>query len=108
MKTKLNYIFKRILVPAIALLMLLTAAAAFAAEKYPAHRGTAVNDFAGVIDAESAAKMEGLAREVLQKTGAAVWWQPCLPSAKMEITTCTPTDFIRRGGSARKAKIKAY
>jgi len=71
-KTKLNYIFKRILVPAVALLLLLTAAAALAAEKYPAHRGTAVNDFAGVIDADNAAKMEALAREVLQKTGAAV------------------------------------
>ncbi len=43
----------------------------FAAEKYPAHRG-AVNDFANLIDQASAAKMESLAREVLQKTGAAV------------------------------------
>lgn len=43
----------------------------FAAPKYPAPRG-AVNDFAGVIDQANAAKMEALAREVLQKTGAAV------------------------------------
>lgn len=60
------------MVPAVALLMLLTAAAAFTAEKYPAHRGTAVNDFANVIDAENAAKMEALAQELLQKTGTAV------------------------------------
>ena len=44
---------------------------AFAAEKYPAPRG-AVNDFANVIDQASSAKMEALAREVLQKTGTAV------------------------------------
>lgn len=42
-----------------------------AAENYPAARG-AVNDFASVIDAENAAKMDALAREVLQKTGTAV------------------------------------
>jgi len=42
-----------------------------AAEKYPQPRG-AVNDFANVIDQTSAAKMEALAREVLQKTGTAV------------------------------------
>jgi uncharacterized protein len=42
------------------------------AQKYPPHRGTAVNDFAGVIDQANAAKMESLAREILQKTGAAV------------------------------------
>ena len=46
--------------------------AALAAEKYPPHRGTAVNDFAGVIDATNAAKMESLAREILQKTGMSV------------------------------------
>jgi uncharacterized protein len=43
----------------------------FAAQKYPAPQG-AVNDFAGVIDQGSAAKMEALAREVLEKTGTAV------------------------------------
>ena len=42
-----------------------------AAEKYPAAQG-AVNDFANVIDAENANRMEALAREVLQKTGTAV------------------------------------
>jgi uncharacterized protein len=43
----------------------------FAAEKYPQPHG-AVNDFANVIDQASAAKMDALAREVLQKTGTAV------------------------------------
>jgi len=63
--------FKIILPLAVLLFMVLTAAKIFAAEKYPAHRG-AVNDFANVIDAENAAKMESLAREVLEKTGTAV------------------------------------
>lgn len=39
--------------------------------KYPSPSG-AVNDFAGIIDVENAAKMESLAREVLQKTGTAI------------------------------------
>ena len=54
-----------------AILIALMASFVFAAEKYPAHRG-AVNDFANVIDQENAAKMESLAREVLEKTGTAV------------------------------------
>jgi uncharacterized protein len=53
-------------------LLTLTANAAFASEKYPTPRDAAVNDFANVIDAGNAAKMEALAREVLQKTGTAV------------------------------------
>jgi len=62
---------KTILALAIALFVALTVSFAFAAEKYPAHQG-AVNDFANVIDPENAAKMESLAREVLEKTGTAV------------------------------------
>lgn len=58
---------------AIALFMALIAGTTFAADKYPAPRDTAVNDFANVIDPESAAKMEALAREVLEKTGTAVF-----------------------------------
>ena len=54
-----------------AIFIALMASSVFAAEKYPAHRG-AVNDFANVIDEEYAAKMEALAREVLEKTGTAV------------------------------------
>ena len=52
--------------------MLLTAGNVFAAEKYPSPHGTAVNDFANVIDQENASKMEALAREVLEKTGTAI------------------------------------
>jgi uncharacterized protein len=59
------------LVLAVALFMAFIAGTTFAADKYPAPRG-AVNDFANIIDADSAAKMEALAREVLQKTGTAV------------------------------------
>ena len=55
----------------IALFFALNSVAVFAAEKYPAHRG-AVNDFANVIDQDNAAKMEALAREVLEKTGTAI------------------------------------
>jgi uncharacterized protein len=66
-----NNKIKKISVLAAALFMMLVAGAAFAADKYPAPRG-AVNDFANVIDPESAAKMEALAREVLEKTGTAV------------------------------------
>jgi uncharacterized protein len=63
---------KKISLLAFALLMLLTAGNVFAAEKYPVPQGTAVNDFANVIDAENASKMEALAREVLEKTGTAI------------------------------------
>lgn len=64
--------FKKILILIVALGCALTAHTVFAAEKYPAHRGTAVNDFANVIDTENASKMESLAREVLAKTGTAM------------------------------------
>lgn len=54
------------------LVAVLITAAVFAAQNYPAPRDMAVNDFANVIDEENAAKMEALAREVLEKTGTAV------------------------------------
>jgi uncharacterized protein len=63
--------FKIMFILAVALFLALTANAAYAADKYPSPRG-AVNDFANIIDPDSAAKMEALAREVLQKTGTAV------------------------------------
>jgi uncharacterized protein len=53
------------------ILITLLTSGLFAAEKYPYPRG-AVNDFAHVIDSVNAARMEALAREVLQKTGTAV------------------------------------
>lgn len=55
-----------------AVVIVLTQGTALAAETYPPHRGTAVNDFASVIDGTNAAKMESLAREILQKTGMSV------------------------------------
>lgn len=60
------------LVLAVLMMSALFSVFSFAQNKYPAHRGTAVNDFANVIDAENAAKMEALAQEVLQKTGTAI------------------------------------
>ena len=54
-----------------AIFITLLTGASFATEKYPYPRG-AVNDFAHVIDSANAARMEALAREVLQKTGTAV------------------------------------
>jgi uncharacterized protein len=60
-----------ILILAVALIMALIAGTAFAADKYQAPRG-AVNDFANIIDPASAAKMEALAREILEKTGTAI------------------------------------
>jgi len=64
---------RRILLTLFAVLLLLFAAAGVgAADNYPQRTGMAVNDFAHVIDAENAAKMESLAREILQKTGASV------------------------------------
>lgn len=56
---------------AVILVLLLSSSSLLAAEKYPSPRG-AVNDFANVIDSANAARMEALAREVLQKTGTAV------------------------------------
>ncbi|HLZ18401.1 MAG TPA: TPM domain-containing protein [Smithellaceae bacterium] len=54
------------------LLLIILATGAPAAETYPQPTGMAVNDFARVIDPENTAKMESLAREILQKTGASV------------------------------------
>jgi len=53
------------------LCLVLGTADSIAESRYPSPHG-AVNDFAGVIDAENAAKMESLAREVLAKTGTAI------------------------------------
>lgn len=56
----------------VAIFIALWAGAVLAVENYPSARGTAVNDFANVIDQANAAKMEILAHEILQKTGAAI------------------------------------
>ena len=67
----LNSRGKIILYLCTAIFITLLTSTAFAAEKYPSPRG-AVNDFANVIDPADTARMEALAREVLQKTGTAV------------------------------------
>lgn len=63
---------RTLLVLCVFVLIALTSFAAEAADRFPAHKGTAVNDFAGVIDPENAAKMESLSREILEKTGTAI------------------------------------
>ena len=55
-----------------ALFMVFACTSSAAAEKYPAKRDAAVNDFARVIDQENSTRMEALAQEVLQKTGTAI------------------------------------
>lgn len=76
MEIKYHYRFyrecKTLLCLCATIFILLAAGMALAADKYPSPRGTAVNDFANVVDQENAAKMESLAQEILQKTGAAV------------------------------------
>ncbi|MDD4356699.1 MAG: TPM domain-containing protein [Smithellaceae bacterium] len=64
--------YLKFLLLCVAVVIVLTQGTALAAETYPPHRGTAVNDFASVIDGTNAAKMESLAREILQKTGMSV------------------------------------
>lgn len=76
MEIKYHYYFDRarktLLFLSVAICIVLSAAAAFAAEKYPSPGSKAVNDFARVIDSANAAQMESLAHEILQKTGTAV------------------------------------
>lgn len=64
--------FKIILLLCVAIAISLTATVVCAAEKYPRHANTAVNDLASVIDPANTAKIESLAREILDKTGAAI------------------------------------
>jgi uncharacterized protein len=63
---------KKTLLPAIILACLAAMSGATQAHSaFPAPRG-AVNDFAGVLSPDTAARMEALAAEILQKTGTAV------------------------------------
>jgi uncharacterized protein len=64
--------FKILLALFAVVLIALASGAAAAADQYPAPRGTAVNDFAGVIDPDNTAKIESLSREILEKTGTAI------------------------------------
>lgn len=67
-----NHRCKTLLLLCAAVIIALTPCTAVAAEKYPLSKGTAVNDFANVIDQATAAKMESLAHEVWEKTGTAI------------------------------------
>ncbi len=62
---------RRILLPLLLVWLLLAGSAAGKELGFPKPKG-AVNDFAGVVDAASAATMENLSREVLEKTGTSV------------------------------------
>lgn len=90
----------------VAVFIALTAGAGFAAEKYPASRGTAVNDFAGVIDPANAAKMESLAREVLQKTGTAIVVATLPELGTAEEITLYATGLYQAWGIGKKGEDK--
>ena len=57
---------------ALAAVLILSAGPLYAQSAYPRHQGRAVNDFAGVIEAENARKMEALAAEMWHKTSTAI------------------------------------
>jgi len=84
----------------------LIAGAAFAADKYPSHRGTAVNDFANVIDPANAAKMESLAHEVLQKTGTAIVVATMPELGPSEEITLYTTGLYKAWGIGKKGEDK--
>ena len=96
---------KIILTVWIALLLVLSNTAVFAAEKYPQPRG-AVNDFANVIDQASSAKMEALAREVLQKTGTAVVVVTVPTIGENEETSLYVNGLYKAWGIGEKGKDK--
>lgn len=60
------------LLTAVAVLLLLAALCSPVFADYPSHRGTALNDFAGVVDKVHASKIEALSREILEKTGTSI------------------------------------
>ncbi len=86
--------------------MALTAGVAMAADKYPAHGLTAVNDFAKVIDPSNAAKMESLAREILQKTGTAMVVATVPELGPSEEITLYATGLYKAWGIGKKGEDK--
>ena len=90
----------------IALFFALSNVGASAAEKYPAPRGMAVNDFANVIDRASAAKIESLAREVLQKTGTAVVVATVATVGENEDYTLYANGLYKAWGIGKKGEDK--
>jgi uncharacterized protein len=102
----LNRGYKTLLFLCAAIFIALMATAVFAAEKYPSPRGTAVNDFANIIDQANAAKMESLAREILQKTGAAVVVATMPELGPTEEITLYVNGLYKAWGIGQKGKDK--
>jgi uncharacterized protein len=96
---------KLILALPAALFVLFACGFLFAAEKYPQPRG-AVNDFANIIDQASAAKMEALAREVLQKTGTAVVVVTVPTIGENEETSMYANGLYKAWGIGKKGEDK--
>jgi len=88
------------------LLLALLTGTALAAEKYPSHKGKAVNDFANVIDPANAAKMKSLAREVLQKTGTAIVVATLLELGPTEEITLYVNGLYKAWGIGKKGEDK--
>ncbi len=89
-----------------AVFIVLTAGAGFAAENYPSTRGMAVNDFANVIDQANAAKMESLAHEILQKTGAAIIVATLPELGQTEEITLYANGLYKAWGIGKKGEDK--
>ena len=89
-----------------AILITLVAGAAFAADKYPSPGATAVVDFANVIDPSNAAKMESLAREILQKTGTAMVVATVPELGPSEEITLYTTGLYKAWGIGKKGEDK--
>jgi uncharacterized protein len=103
---QLNSGYKTLLVLCTAIFIALAACAAFAADNYPAHRGTAVNDFANVIDQANASKMESLAHEILQKTGMAIVVATVPELGQSEEITLYTTGLYKAWGIGKKGEDK--
>jgi len=89
-----------------AVFIVLIAGAGFAVENYPSARGTAVNDFANVIDQANAAKMESLAHEILQKTGAAIVVATLPELGQTEEITLYANGLYKAWGIGKKGEDK--
>lgn len=109
-KNKRNEIIKkRLNIMAVFLavvLFVLGAGVAGAETKYPRPKGTAVNDFAGVIDADASAKMESLAHEILQKTGTSVVVATVPTMGENEDIRSYAADLYQAWGIGKKGEDK--
>ena len=110
MKKKINYAPKaRLYIVSILwafIFLALTASGVAASDQYPQPKGTAVNDFANVIDPDNAAKMESLAREILQKTGASVVVATIPELGPTEEITLYTTGLYKAWGIGKKGEDK--